>query len=78
MQALPEFPPGEGETRPMTFRKVLLNTCQEEFEGTHAAREVSSPPCSYESLWLHVLVTSSVICPTVGSILSLRTKARHS
>ena len=43
MQALPEFPPGEGETRPMTFRKVLLNTCQEEFEGTHAAREVSSP-----------------------------------
>ena len=43
VQALPEFPPAEGETRPMTFRKVLLNTCQEEFEGTHAAREVCSP-----------------------------------
>ena len=40
VQALPEFPPAEGETRPMTFRKVLLNTCQEEFEGTHEAREV--------------------------------------
>ena len=24
----------------MTFKKVLLNTCQEEFEGTHEAREV--------------------------------------
>lgn len=23
----------------MTFKKVLLNTCQEEFEGTHEARE---------------------------------------
>lgn len=40
VQALPEFPPAEGDTRPMTFRKVLLNTCQEEFEGTHEAREV--------------------------------------
>ncbi len=44
MQALPEFPPGEGESRPMTFRKVLLNTCQEEFEGTHEAREVMNMP----------------------------------
>ena len=42
LQALPDFPPAEGETRPTTFRKVLLNTCQEEFEGTHEAREVSA------------------------------------
>lgn len=45
VQALPEFPPAEGETRPMTFRKVLLNTCQEEFEGTHEAREVMIMSC---------------------------------
>ena len=25
---LPEFPPTEGEDKPMTFRRVLLNTCQ--------------------------------------------------
>ncbi|DBA68932.1 hypothetical protein WJX79_006578 [Trebouxia sp. C0005] len=36
---LPEFPPPEGERRPMSFRRVLLNTCQEEFEGAAAARE---------------------------------------
>lgn len=43
MQQLPEFPPPEGERRPMSFRRVLLNTCQEEFEGAAAAREVSYP-----------------------------------
>ena len=31
---LPEFPPSGGDTKPMTFRRVLLNTCQEEFEGS--------------------------------------------
>lgn len=36
---LPEFPPPEGERRSMSFRRVLLNTCQEEFEGAAAARE---------------------------------------
>jgi len=36
--ALPEFPPAEGEQRSMTFRRILLNTCQEEFEGAAAAR----------------------------------------
>lgn len=44
MQQLPEFPPPEGERRPMSFRRVLLNTCQEEFEGAAAAREVSICP----------------------------------
>ena len=43
MQQLPEFPPPEGERRPMSFRRVLLNTCQEEFEGAAAAREVRCP-----------------------------------
>lgn len=36
---LPEFPPPVGESRPMSFRRVLLNTCQEEFEGAAAARQ---------------------------------------
>jgi translation initiation factor 4G len=27
-KALPEFPPLEGEDKPLTFRRVLLNTCQ--------------------------------------------------
>lgn len=40
LQQLPEFPPPEGERRSMSFRRVLLNTCQEEFEGAAAAREV--------------------------------------
>mmetsp|Transcript_19505 Transcript_19505/g.26972 ORF Transcript_19505/g.26972 Transcript_19505/m.26972 type:complete len:785 (-) Transcript_19505:323-2677(-) len=37
-KALPEFPPAEGEDKPMTFRRILLNTCQEEFEGATAQR----------------------------------------
>jgi len=37
-KALPEFPPLEGEDKPMTFRRILLNTCQEEFEGAEKAR----------------------------------------
>jgi hypothetical protein len=40
MQSLPEFSPPAGENRPMTFRRVLLNTCQEEFEGASEARAV--------------------------------------
>jgi len=27
-KALPEFPPVDGEDKPLTFRRVLLNTCQ--------------------------------------------------
>ena len=41
-QELPEFAPPEGESRPMTFKRVLLNTCQEEFEGAHEARQARS------------------------------------
>lgn len=32
--SLPDFPSEEGDNRPITFRRVLLNTCQDEFEGT--------------------------------------------
>jgi translation initiation factor 4G len=39
---LPSFPPAEGEDKPVMFRRVLLNTCQDEFEGAAAAREVST------------------------------------
>ena len=35
---LPEFPADDGG-KPMTFRRILLNTCQEEFEGAGKARE---------------------------------------
>ena len=44
-QELPEFPAPEGEARSMTFKRVLLNTCQEEFEGAHQARAVRLPMC---------------------------------
>lgn len=54
MQQLPEFPPAEGETRPMGFKRVLLNTCQEEFEGAAAARQVTSLKCGFLALW-HVV-----------------------
>eukprot|EP00803_Ostreobium_quekettii_P011328 evm.model.scf_2371.1 EVM.evm.TU.scf_2371.1 scf_2371:1164-13593(+) len=36
---LSDFPPAEGEDKPMTFRRILLNTCQDEFEGTSEFRE---------------------------------------
>ena len=36
---LPEFTSTSNDGKPVTFRRVLLNTCQEEFEGTNAARE---------------------------------------
>lgn len=34
---LPQFQPQEGESKPVTFRRVLLNTCQDEFEGANQA-----------------------------------------
>ncbi|KAF8054978.1 eukaryotic translation initiation factor isoform 4G-2 [Scenedesmus sp. PABB004] len=36
---LPSFPPPEGDDKPVAFRRVLLNTCQDEFEGAAQARE---------------------------------------
>jgi translation initiation factor 4G len=36
---LPEFPVEQAREKPTTFRRVLLNTCQEEFEGADALRE---------------------------------------
>ena len=36
---LPEFPAEAAGGKPTTFRRILLNTCQEEFEGAGKARE---------------------------------------
>ncbi|KAJ7560639.1 hypothetical protein O6H91_04G138100 [Diphasiastrum complanatum] len=36
--ALPEFPATEPNEKSITFRRILLNTCQEEFEGADALR----------------------------------------
>lgn len=36
---LPEFPSEQPGEKPVIFRRVLLNTCQEEFEGADAMRE---------------------------------------
>jgi len=38
---LPSFPPAEGDVKPITFKRVLLNTCQDEFEAAEDARRVS-------------------------------------
>lgn len=37
---LPSFPPPAGTDRPVAFGQILLNTCQDEFEGAEVAREV--------------------------------------
>lgn len=39
---LPSFPPAEGDTKAITFKRVLLNTCQDEFEAAADARRVSA------------------------------------
>ncbi|KAG2453432.1 hypothetical protein HYH02_001655 [Chlamydomonas schloesseri] len=36
---LPSFPPPPGSDKPLQFRQILLNTCQDEFEGAAEARE---------------------------------------
>ncbi|PNH12771.1 Eukaryotic initiation factor iso-4F subunit p82-34 [Tetrabaena socialis] len=36
---LPQFPPPPGEDKPLSFRQILLNTCQDEFEAAADARE---------------------------------------
>ena len=38
---LPSFPPPPGGDKPVTFVQILLNTCQDEFEGAEEARSVS-------------------------------------
>ena len=37
---LPSFPPPPGSNKPLQFKQILLNTCQDEFEGAENAREV--------------------------------------
>ncbi|GLC43129.1 Eukaryotic translation initiation factor 4 gamma 1 [Pleodorina starrii] len=36
---LPQFPPPPGSDKPLSFRQILLNTCQDEFEGAADGRE---------------------------------------
>ena len=36
---VPEFPPSGDDPRPIKFKRVLLNTCQDEFEGAAEARD---------------------------------------
>eukprot|EP00197_Chlamydomonas_leiostraca_P005573 CAMPEP_0202868122 /NCGR_PEP_ID=MMETSP1391-20130828/10244_1 /ASSEMBLY_ACC=CAM_ASM_000867 /TAXON_ID=1034604 /ORGANISM="Chlamydomonas leiostraca, Strain SAG 11-49" /LENGTH=750 /DNA_ID=CAMNT_0049548243 /DNA_START=115 /DNA_END=2367 /DNA_ORIENTATION=+ len=36
---LPSFPPPAGSDKPVAFRQILLNTCQDEFEEAMAQRE---------------------------------------
>lgn len=35
--------PPKGQSKPMSFQKLLLNTCQDQFESTTDARAVSVP-----------------------------------
>ena len=37
-EGLPEFPPEEPDEKPVGFKRVLLNTCQSEFEGADSMR----------------------------------------
>jgi translation initiation factor 4G len=39
---LPSFPPPTGSDKAISFKQILLNTCQDEFEGTEEAREVGA------------------------------------
>lgn len=39
---VPSFPPPPGADKPITFVQILLNTCQDEFEGAEEARLVSA------------------------------------
>eukprot|EP00210_Caulerpa_lentillifera_P003280 g3131.t1 len=38
--SIPDFPPLEGERQKLTFRRILLNTCQDEFEGVENSRKL--------------------------------------
>lgn len=39
---LPSFPPPAGSDKPLAFRQILLNTCQDEFEEAMTQREVGA------------------------------------
>jgi translation initiation factor 4G len=50
-QQLPELAPPKGETKPMSFQRLLLNHCQDQFEGTLERRKVHTSP-----LWMECAV----------------------
>ena len=68
---LPEFPADDGG-KPMTFRRILLNTCQEEFEGAGKAREERSPRDPAESG-----ATKAAKVRTMGNISSSASSSRR-
>ena len=53
----------------MSFRRVLLNTCQEEFEGAAAAREVctcQTAPSHIDTLSEIMLYAACYVCLHTG------------
>lgn len=42
---LPSFPAPAGGDKPVSFRQILLNTCQDEFEGAETLRQVRECVC---------------------------------
>lgn len=59
-KALPEFPSDEGDGKPVTFRRILLNSCQEAFEGADSMqdeiRQLTKPEQEVERLEKEKLV----------------------
>jgi hypothetical protein len=43
-KALPDFPPLEGEDKPLSFKRVLLNTCQARPRSRSPVDALTSPP----------------------------------
>lgn len=48
---LPSFPPPPGSDKPLTFIQILLNTCQDEFEGAEAAKDDLVKVCGLGRMW---------------------------
>jgi hypothetical protein len=61
---LPSFPPPAGADKPVSFRQILLNTCQDEFEGAENLRQVCIQ--AYVCLHVCVCVLRQVHVPVLG------------
>lgn len=67
-KALPEFPADDSNEKPITFRRILLNTCQEEFEGAEALRNEVKQLVAPEQEALRYEKERSVKLRTLGNI----------
>lgn len=56
---LPSFPPPAGSDKPLAFRQILLNTCQDEFEEAMTQREVGA--ASWAGMWRVVWCVCGVL-----------------